>query len=551
MIWDFERYEQAIALADEYGTEVSYRQLKESADEIAAVIGRRCLVFCLCKNTIGSFLGYLSFVNQKMVPLMLSSQLEEGLLDQLMEIYQPAYLWVPIEQEECFEGMKKVYEAYSYVLLKTSAQREFALYEELGLLLTTSGSTGSPKLVRQSYENIIENAKAIATYLELDQTERPITTLPMNYTYGLSIIHSHLLVGATLLITEKTMMQREFWTFLKEAHATSFGGVPYTYEILDKMRFTRMNLPDFRTMTQAGGKLTPMLHEKFAKWASEQGKKFIVMYGQCEATARMGYLPADLAVKKKGSMGIAIPGGRFRLMDAMGQLFYSLSVAMGIMIAYGSYMKDDTNLSRAIGEIEVFDTAIAVLAGIMIIPTVYVFMGKEGMQAGPGLMFVALPKVFVQMGRIGGLIGCLFFAMVLFAATTSAVSILEAVVSSFMDQFHVSRKTATMGEGVIALILGIIVCLGYNKLFFKITLPNGAEAQILDVMDYVSNNLLMPVVAIGTCILIGWVMKPKTIIDEVTKNGEKFGRKLLYVGMIKFIAPVLLLVLLLEALGVI
>ncbi len=239
------------------------------------------------------------------------------------------------------------------------------------------------------------------------------------------------------------------------------------------------------------------------------------------------------------------------LMDAMGQLFYSLSVAMGIMIAYGSYMKDDTNLSRAIGEIEVFDTAIAVLAGIMIIPTVYVFMGKEGMQAGPGLMFVALPKVFVQMGRIGGLIGCLFFAMVLFAATTSAVSILEAVVSSFMDQFHVSRKTATMGEGVIALILGIIVCLGYNKLFFKITLPNGAEAQILDVMDYVSNNLLMPVVAIGTCILIGWVMKPKTIIDEVTKNGEKFGRKLLYVGMIKFIAPVLLLVLLLEALGVI
>ena len=319
MIWDFERYEQAIALADEYGTEVSYRQLKESADEIAAVIGRRCLVFCLCKNTIGSFLGYLSFVNQKMVPLMLSSQLEEGVLDQLMEIYQPAYLWVPIEQEECFEGMKKVYEAYSYVLLKTSAQREFALYEELGLLLTTSGSTGSPKLVRQSYENIIENAKAIATYLELDQTERPITTLPMNYTYGLSIIHSHLLVGATLLITEKTMMQREFWTFLKEAHATSFGGVPYTYEILDKMRFTRMNLPDFRTLTQAGGKLTPMLHEKFAKWASEQGKKFIVMYGQCEATARMGYLPADLAVKKKGSMGIAIPGGRFRLMDAMGQ----------------------------------------------------------------------------------------------------------------------------------------------------------------------------------------------------------------------------------------
>ncbi len=239
-------------------------------------------------------------------------------------------------------------------------------------------------------------------------------------------------------------------------------------------------------------------------------------------------------------------------MDAMGQLFYSLSVAMGIMIAYGSYMRDDTNLSKSIGQIEVFDTGIAFLAGVMIIPAVYAFMGREGMEAsGPGLMFVSLPKVFMQMGRIGNVIGCLFFAMVLFAATTSAVSILEAVVSSFMDQFHMERKNATLVEGAVALVLGLLVCLGYNKLYFEVTLPNGAVAQILDIMDYVSNNLLMPVVAISTCILIGWVIKPDAIIAEVTKNGEKFGRRGLYIIMVKYVAPLMLFALLLKAIGIV
>jgi len=239
------------------------------------------------------------------------------------------------------------------------------------------------------------------------------------------------------------------------------------------------------------------------------------------------------------------------LMDAMGQLFYSLSVAMGIMVAYGSYMRDDTNLVKAVGQIEIFDSGIAFLAATMIIPAVYVFMGKEGMSAGPGLVFVSLPKIFLQMGKFGHVIGCLFFAMVLFAALTSSVSILEAVVSSFMDQFHMERKTAVLIEGFIALVVGVIVCLGYNKFYFEITLPNGAVAQILDILDYISNNLLMPVVSICTCILIGWILKPQILIDEITKNGEKFGRKGLFVVMIRFIAPILLFALLLKALGLI
>ena len=249
--------------------------------------------------------------------------------------------------------------------------------------------------------------------------------------------------------------------------------------------------------------------------------------------------------------GMTVKGFFTVLLDAMGQLFFSLSVAMGIMVAYGSYVKDDANLVKSINQIEIFDTAVAFLAGVMIIPAVYTFMGREGMAAsGPSLMFVSLPKVFASMGRIGNLVGCLFFAMVLFAAITSAVSVMEAVVSSFMDKFHMTRTKAAAVETAIALVGGIIVCLGYNVLYFEFKLPNGAVAQILDIMDYISNNLLMPLVAIGTCVLIGWVLKPKAVIEEVEKSGGRFGRKQLYIIMIQYIAPILLVILLLKSVGI-
>lgn len=238
------------------------------------------------------------------------------------------------------------------------------------------------------------------------------------------------------------------------------------------------------------------------------------------------------------------------LMDAMGQLFFSISVAMGIMVAYGSYVKKDTNLMSSINQIEFFDTLVAMLAGLMIVPAVFTFMGTEGMSAGPGLMFVSLPKVFEAMGGIGRFIGILFFLMVTFAAVTSSVSVMEAIVSGLMDKWHLSRKKSAALCTVYCVILGVIVCLGYNVLYFELPLPNGATAQVLDLMDYISNNIFMPVVAISTCILFGWVAKPKTIIDEVTYGGQKFSRQGLYVVMIKYIAPVLLFILLLQSFGI-
>ena len=239
------------------------------------------------------------------------------------------------------------------------------------------------------------------------------------------------------------------------------------------------------------------------------------------------------------------------VVDAMGQLFYSISVAMGIMVTYGSYFKSESNLVKSVNQIEIFDTLVAFLAGIMIIPAVYAFLGMEGMQnSGPGLMFIALPKVFAKMGSIGVIVGALFFLMVLFAALTSSVSVMEAVVSGCIDRFGWSRHKAVVLEGGFALILGIIVCLGYNVFYFEATLPNGVTAQILDIFDYISNYILMPVVAIGTCILVGWVIKPQTIIAEITRNGEHFARKNLYIVMVKYIAPILLTILLLGAFGV-
>lgn len=237
------------------------------------------------------------------------------------------------------------------------------------------------------------------------------------------------------------------------------------------------------------------------------------------------------------------------IIDAMGQLFFSVSVAMGILIAYGSYAKKETNLMSSINQIEFFDTLVAFFAGMMIIPAVYTFMGMEGMSSGPSLMFVSLPKVFAAMGKAGTFIGILFFLMVTFAAVTSSVSVMEAIISSAMDQFRWKRGKATGIVTAYGLIGGIVVCLGYNLFYFELRLPNGTVGQILDLLDYISNNCLMPLVAFLTCILVGWVVKPKTIIDEVTLGGFRFHRKTLYVIMIRLVAPVLLFFLLLQSFG--
>ena len=312
---DEKREEQLAALQDD-GNSLTYGELCSFSKEVAEIIPRRSLIFSLCENTLGSLAGYVAFLTDKVVPLLLSANLDEELLSYLLDTYRPNYLWVPVEQKMKFDG-ECILQRFGYVLLEYS-KNPVSMDDSLALLLTTSGSTGSPKLVRQSYDNIEANAKSIVEYLELDETERPITMLPMNYTYGLSVINSHLLAGAAILMTESSYAQKPFWDFFKKEQATSIVGVPYTYEILKKLRFFRMELPSLRYMTQAGGKLLPELHREFAEYAEQKNLRFYVMYGQTEATARMSYLPYQKSLEKYGSMGIAIPGGKFYLIDVDG-----------------------------------------------------------------------------------------------------------------------------------------------------------------------------------------------------------------------------------------
>ncbi|NLI90697.1 MAG: AMP-binding protein [Peptococcaceae bacterium] len=319
MIWIFDKFKQKIAAISDTGESITYDQLNKFGERIGCILKERSLVFCVCTNTVGSLSGYTAFLNNRMVPLLLDMKLDRTLLARLIHIYKPDYLWVPQDLSFEFTGTVNEFSGYGYCLLKTSFDQAYPLYEQLGLLLSTSGSTGSPKLVRQSYENIKANISSIIAYLELDSAERPITTLPMNFTYGLSVIHTHLEAGATILLTTKTLMQKEFWTFLRSQGATSLAGVPYTYEILKRLRFFDMELPGLKTLTQAGGKLSTELHERFAQYAQKTGRRFYVMYGQTEATARMSYLPYQRVLDKIGSIGIPIPGGSFSILDDCGK----------------------------------------------------------------------------------------------------------------------------------------------------------------------------------------------------------------------------------------
>ena len=343
-LFDLDRYGDNTALI-EGERRVSYGELSELSNRIAAPCTARTVAFVLCANSVPAIAGYVGFVNHGVVPLLLESTIDRNLLDELVRAYQPNYLWVPQGQVDYFQDTQQLMLEDGYALLATTNQEIPRLNDELALLMSTSGSTGSPKLVRQSYKNVRSNTCSIVEYLNITQEERAITSLPMNYVYGLSIINTHLWVGASIVITNLACYSKGFWALFRKEEATSFAGVPFMYEMLEKLRFTKkMVLPSLHTMTQAGGKLAPDLQERFARYAKEHGVDFVVMYGASEATARMGYLPSEHALDKRGSMGVAIPGGRFELVDTNGNVIPNANEA-GELVYYG----DNVTLGYALG----------------------------------------------------------------------------------------------------------------------------------------------------------------------------------------------------------
>lgn len=344
---------ESIAVIDDSGCSLTYGDICAFSDRLARALPERTLIFILAENRIGALLGIIGALSSGIVPLVISARTEQSLYENLRDLYSPSFLWMPQEMADKSGLTSDGFEAWGYVLLNTGLPSP-ELYEDLAFLLPTSGSTGSPKLVRHSYRNVEANAFNVLRLFGLTENERPMAVLPVHYTMGLSVIVSHLLAGATIILSGRSLLDKGFWQMMREHRVTSFTGVPYSYEVLSKLRFFRMDLPDLHTISQGGGKMTEDLFKACADYAAQKGKRFIATYGQTECTARMAYLPAEWAATKTCSIGIAEPGGMLSIVDkdgvesfegeAEGELVYrGENVTLGYATCAKDLSKGDEN----------------------------------------------------------------------------------------------------------------------------------------------------------------------------------------------------------------
>lgn len=331
---------------------VAYDELKSRGEELAAMIPGRSLILNMATNVPEFVVGYTGFLRSGSVQLLVSDAIAPESLENLISVYSPAYAFVP--ESITIQGkVKRVCRGYKLVVMENV--KTYDMHPDLALLLSTSGTTGSPKMVRLCYKNIQSNTASIIQYLGIGPEECTITTMPLSYSYGLSILNTHLLAGATVVMTEASVMSREFWNLLRDKAVTSFGGVPYFFEMLKKLKFERMELPSLRYFTQAGGKLSTELAAEFTKVCLQKKIRFYIMYGQTEATARISYFCATDHPEKVGSIGRPIPGGelwrenesgeRITSPGETGELVYrGANVSMGFAESYRDLALGDINL---------------------------------------------------------------------------------------------------------------------------------------------------------------------------------------------------------------
>ncbi|MFI6010221.1 AMP-binding protein [Streptomyces sp. NPDC051243] len=342
-----------IALITEDGT-LTYRELAARVAETADRLGPgRRLVLLAGANRVGALVVYLAALSAGH-PLLLVPGDNDSTIDSLTAAYEPDVVAVPREAGTA---------TTAWSIDERHPASAHTLHPDLALLLSTSGSTGSPKLVRLSHENLQANAESIATYMDIRDSDRAATTLPMHYCYGLSVINSHLLRGAGLIVTGRSVADAGFWELFRTARGTALAGVPYTFDLLDRVGFDRMRLPGLRRVTQAGGRLAPDRVVRYAEAGRRAGWELFVMYGQTEATARMAYLPPRLAADRPQAVGVPIPGGSFRLQpldepDATGapdtgELVYS---GPNVMLGYAE-SPADLALGRTVEELRTGDIA--------------------------------------------------------------------------------------------------------------------------------------------------------------------------------------------------
>lgn len=310
-----------VAVIDRDGTEVSYRELADLSARVAGALGEeRRLVLVAAANALDPLVAYLGALAGGHAVVLAPARSDD--VEELIDVYDPDVVIAPDTS-----GHWRLHER--------RIGTRHALHPELALLLSTSGSTGSPKLVRLSHENVESNAEAIARYLGIEPTDRAVTTLPMHYCYGLSVLHTLLRQGGTIILSDNSVVDRCFWSTFRRHRATLLAGVPYTFELLDRCGFASMDLPTLRLVTQAGGRLAPDAVRRYARLGRRNGWDLFVMYGQTEATARMAYLPPHLALEHPATIGVAIPGGSFEIAGGgdEGELLYR---GPNVMLGYAT-----------------------------------------------------------------------------------------------------------------------------------------------------------------------------------------------------------------------
>lgn len=354
--WDLQLADHTATCLRTSEAQLSYKQVASLCDEIFPE-APRSLLLMLCDRDVETVLGYLGALRTGNVPVLLPGDVSSASLKQFVEIYCPRYIWLSQARAEevssIVGGCRQSAKLLGYVLLEMAPRCDApSLHEDLALLIPTSGSTGDPKLVRLSYGNLQANAQSISTYLGLAKSDIAITSLPLNYSYGLSVLNSHLISGAQVAVTQASVLEKEFWSLVQDAQVTNIAGVPYTFSMLKRFRFEQLNLSSLRFMTQAGGAMGAALTEQFLGICEAHNWQFYTMYGQTEATARISFVPPDQARNKLGSVGVPIPGGEVSLSvveghdlsPGVGELVYSgPNVSLGYAYCAADLARGDEN----------------------------------------------------------------------------------------------------------------------------------------------------------------------------------------------------------------
>ena len=312
------KYRKNIAIISEK-KKISFFDLDNFSNDLAENFEKENLMFLICENNIESILFYISSIKKNCVLLLLEKNITNINLKNLISIYQPRYIFINKKNRHKLNKFSKKVFYMNYVLLENEKKFKIKINKNLRILVSTSGTTGNPKYVKLTKQNIESNTLSVLKYLKINKKDTTITTLPMNYVYGLSIINTHLQAGAKIVLNEHSVLDNRFWSSLSNNRITNLNGVPYLYEILDKIKFLKKDLSSIKFFTQAGGKMEKIIQKKLIDFCFKNKKKFFFMYGAAEATARMSYLPWISAKQKIGSIGKVIKGGKFWLEDKNGK----------------------------------------------------------------------------------------------------------------------------------------------------------------------------------------------------------------------------------------